>query len=158
MAKVSKEVLDEIWKEIEDSTISNEVVTATLMGNALDIMLRDIDNRIRAAYLRHGINAKAIGGDQILTGLSRYSKAVHTAMYWFERDIEPRIESCTFESEGIKSYEDFRTSANEVCQLLLLTVDRGKFDGAMERIFKYLKRLKKSDRFTDEDLERFILR
>nr|DAH79203.1 MAG TPA: hypothetical protein [Caudoviricetes sp.] len=159
MAKIGKEVLDKIWAEIEDSSISNEVVTATLMSNALDIMLRDIDKRIVAIYRANGIKAEALNGDHILTGMARYSKAIKTALYWFERDIEPRVTECTFGSDGgIKAYDDFRYSANEVCQLIMLAVDRGKIDGAMERIFKYMTRLKQGGRFSKEDIERFIMK
>lgn len=156
--KITKELEKKIGDEIEEGSIIYEMVAATLLCNSLDMMLRDVDNRIRAIYRRHGLNAKPAASDNVITGMSRYSKAVHSALYWFERDIEPRIEACTFESSGLKAYEDFRLSANELCRFILLMVDRGKIDGAMEKIFKFMENLEKGDRFTDEDLNRFIMK
>ena len=90
--------------------------------------------------------------------MARYSKAVKNALYWFGRDIEPRITDCTFDSSGVVAYDDFKCSANELCRFVLMLVDRGKNDGAMEKIFKYLMRLKAGDRFTTDDFNRFYLK
>lgn len=159
LMRAPKEIEQKISAEIEEGSIIYESVAATLMCNSLDVILRDIDNRIRAIYRKHGINAKPADTENIITGMSRYSKAVHNALYWFERDIEPRITDCTFGSAGgVKSYDDFRYSANELVQIVLLCIDRGQYDGAMAKIFRYLDRLKKGTRFSDEDIERFVLK
>lgn len=157
--RAPKEIETKISAAIEDSSIIDEMVAATLMCNSLDVMLRDIDNRIRAIYRKYGLNAKPADTENVLTGMARYSKAVHNALYWFERDVEQRITDCTFGSAGgVKSYDEFRYSANELCQLILLAVDRGKHDGAMAKIFNYLHKLKKGDRFSQEDIDRFFLK
>lgn len=159
LMRAPKDIEQKISVEIEQSSIIFESIAATLMCNALDVMLRDMDNRIRAIYRKYGLNAQPADTENILTGMARYSKAVHNALYWFERDVEKRITDCTFASSGgVKSYDDFRYSANELCQLILLCIDRGQYDGAMEKIFRYLNRLKKGTRFSDEDVERFVLK
>mgnify|MGYP004552722701 CR=1 FL=1 len=157
-SKISKEILDGIDAELDASTIPTEMVTAALICNALDLILRDVDKRIRTVYRNHGLNVKVTDNENILTGMSRYSKAVHNALYWFERDIEPRVVDCTFNSSGVIAYDDFKCSANELCRFIFMLVDRGKIDGAMEKIFKYLMRLKAGDRFTVDDFNRFYLK
>ncbi len=159
MAKISQAKYDEIGKEIESSTILSEMVACTLMCNSLDIMLRDVDKRIRAIYRNHGLNVKVSDDESnIISGMSRYSKAVHNALYWFERDVEKYITDCTFESTGVVSYDDFKMSANELDRFVLMLIDRGKHDGAMQKIFAYLSKLKDGGRFTKEDYDRFILK
>lgn len=159
MAKISQAKYDEIGKEIEASTILTEMVACSLICNGLDIMLRDVDKRIRAIYRNHGLNVKVEEDESnIITGMSRYSKAVHNALYWFERDVEKYITDCTFASTGVVSYDDFKMSANELDRFVLMLIDRGKHDGAMQKIFGYLSKLKDGGRFTQEDYDRFILK
>lgn len=79
--RAPKDIEQKISVEIDDSSIIYESVAATLICNALDVMLRDMDNRIRAIYRKHGLNAKPADTENILTGMARYSKAVHNALY-----------------------------------------------------------------------------
>lgn len=158
MAKVPQALRDEIGKEMEAGTVLNEMVACALMCNGLDIMLRDVDKRIRDIYRKWGLNVRPADDSNIITGMSRYSKAVHNALYWFERDVDTYITDCTFNSTGVVSYDDFKMSANELDRFVLLMIDRGKHDGAMQKIFNYLNRLKKGERFTEEDFNRFILK
>lgn len=154
----NKKVEAEIEKDIEESTITTEMVAATLLCNSLDMFLRDIDSRIRMIYRSHGMNVKVASDDNILSGMARYSKAVHNALYWFEREVEPRITDATFDSTGLAAYEDFRYSANEICRLIMMVIDRGKHENAMVEIFDFLSSMKAGDRFTEEDFERFFLK
>ncbi len=158
MAKVPQALRDEIGKAMESGTILNEMVACALICNGLDIMLRDVDKRIRAIYKVHGLTVKPADDSNIITGMARYSKAVHNALYWFERDVESYITDCTFNSTGVVSYDDFKMSANELDRFVLMLIDRGKHDGAMQKIFNYLNRLKKGERFTEEDFKRFIIK
>ena len=60
--KVPREVFDNIDAELNASTVVTEVVTASLICNALDIMLRDVDNRIRSVYKKYGLNVNNRNG------------------------------------------------------------------------------------------------
>lgn len=154
----NKKVEAEIEQDISKSTITTEMVAATLLCNSLDMFLRDIDSRIRMIYRQHGMNVKVASDENILSGMARYSKAVHNALYWFEREVEPRITDATFDSTGLAAYEDFRYSANEICRLIMMVIDRGKHENAMVEIFDFLSSMKAGDRFTEEDFERFFLK
>lgn len=155
---MNKKVEEEIENEISESTITTEMIACTLLCNSLDIFIRDVDTRIRAIYRKHGMNVKIAAGDNIITGMSRYSKAVHNALYWYERDVEPRITDATFNTTGLAAYDDFRYSANEICRLIMMVIDRGKHENAMVQMFDFLQAMKPGDRFTEEDFDRFFMK
>ena len=156
--KDRQERMTAIEEEIDSGSIVTEMVVATLMCNSLDIILRNVDSRIRAVYRKYGFTAKVADNENVLTGMKRYSEAVHNALYWFGRDTEKRIESCTFDSSGVVAYDDFKCSANELARFCMLLVDRGKADGAMKKIFEFMLGLEPGGRFSQEDIDRYILR
>lgn len=151
-----RELRDRAWKRVAGSKIPDLVKVGLLMSNALSLLTAQIDVMIRAALKAEGVNAKTTGGDgDIICGMKNYAEKTKAAEYWFERDLKPYIEDCTFGSYGVKAYDDFNHSSAEVIQLLMLCVDRGEVDGGMEKVFRSLQRLKKGTRFSDEDIARF---
>ena len=151
-----KELKDRAWKRVAGSKIPDLVKVGLLMSNALSLLTAQIDVMIRAALKAEGVNATTTGGDgDMICGMKNYAEKTKAAEYWFERDLKPYIEDCTFGSYGVKAYDDFNHSSAEVIQLLMLCVDRGGVDGGMEKVFRSLQRLKKGTRFSDEDVARF---
>lgn len=141
-----KELKDRAWKRVAGSKIPDLVKVGLLMSNALSLLAAQIDVMIRAELKAEG---------DIICGMKNYAEKTKAAEYWFERDLKPYIEDCTFGSYGVKAYDDFNHSSAEVIQLLMLCVDRGEVDGGMEKVFRSLQRLKKGTRFSDEDIARF---
>ena len=122
---------DRAWKRVAGSKIPDLVK----VGFLIDVM-------IRAELKAEGVNAKTSGGEgDIICGMKNYAEKTKAAEYWFERDLKPYIEDCTFGSYGVKAYDDFNHSSAEVIQLLMLCVDRGEVDGGMEKVFRSLQRL-----------------
>lgn len=152
-----REVLREVNKDIDESTISNEASTCALMVEALSIMLNDIDWRIRSIYAKHGIIVKS-DDTNILTGMSRYCQAVRLAMAEYERSIRSKFEDCTFGYGGAEKYDSFSRSSNDVARLVMKLCDKGKVDGVLTKIERYIDRFKEQGRFTPEDYQRFILK
>nr|DAH91555.1 MAG TPA: hypothetical protein [Caudoviricetes sp.] len=151
-----KDLHKRAWKRVSNSKIPDLVRMGMLMSNALALLSSQIDARIRAELRAEGMQAKANGGDgDIICGLKNYAEKSKAAAYWFERDLQPFINNCTFGSYGVKAYDDFNHSSSEVIQLIMLCIDRGEVDGGMEKIFRALNRLKKGTRFSDEDIARF---
>lgn len=151
-----RDLRDRAWKRVAGSKIPDLVKVGLLMSNALSLLTAQIDVMIRAALKVEGVNATTTGGDgDMICGMKNYAEKTKAAEYWFERDLKPYIEDCTFGSYGVKAYDDFNHSSAEVIQLLMLCVDRGGVDGGMEKVFRSLQRLKKGTRFSDEDIARF---
>lgn len=151
-----RELRDRAWKRVAVSKIPDLVKVGLLMSNALSLLAAQIDVMVRAELKAEGVNAKTSGGEgDIICGMKNYAEKTKAAEYWFERDLKPYIEDCTFGSYGVKAYDDFNHSSAEVIQLLMLCVDRGEVDGGMEKVFRSLQRLKKGTRFSDEDIARF---
>lgn len=156
---MTKEQGKAINEELSQSTISNEMATVLLIADAMDMMLRDVDRRIRAVYAGHGVNVSGTSGkDNILTGMARYCRAARNASYWYFRDVEPRVSDGTFGSYGAQSYDNFNVAASELARAMMMIVDRGQRDEQMGRIFDFIAGLESSGRFTHEDIERLIVK
>lgn len=151
-----KDLHKRAWKRVSESKIPDMVKLAMLMSNALEILLEHIDMDIRSELRAMGLKYSPSNADgDIICGLKNYAEKSKAAAYWFERDLQPFINNCTFGSYGVKAYDDFNHSSSEVIQLIMLCIDRGEVDGGMEKIFRALHRLKKGTRFSDEDIARF---
>lgn len=151
-----KELRSKAWRRVSESRIPDMVKLGMLMANALATLTEHIDMDIRGELRAMGLGCAPSNSEgDIIRGLRNYSEKTKAAEYWFERDLKPYIEGCTFGSFGVKAYDDFNHSSAEVIQLLMLCVDRGEVDGGMEKVFRSLQRLKKGTRFSDEDIARF---
>ena len=58
----------------------------------------------------------------------------------------------------MESYDGFRRSANDVARLVMKLCDKGKAEGVLTKIERYIDRFKEQGRFTKEDYQRFILK
>lgn len=151
-----KEIRDKAWQRVSDSKIPDLVKVAMLMANSLNLLTVQIDRMVRAEMAAMGVSCKASGGDgDIIRGLRNYSDKVKAAMYWFERDLQNFITDSTFDSYGVKAYDNFNRSSAEVIQLLMLAADRGQTDDGMAKVFRVVHRLKNGTMFSDADIERF---
>ena len=96
-----KELKDRAWKRVAGSKIPDLVKVGLLMSNALFLLTAQIDVMIRAALKAEGVNATTTGGDgDMICGMKNYAEKTKAAEYWFERDLKPYIEDCTFGSYG----------------------------------------------------------
>lgn len=151
-----KDLRKKAWQKVSDSKIPDLVKLGMVTANALEILIEHIDRDIRAEIRSMGLKCSQTNADgDIIRGMKNYSEKAKAAMYWFERDLQPFINNCTFGSYGVKAYDDFNHSSSEVIQLIMLCIDRGEVDGGMEKIFRALHRLKRGTRFSDEDIARF---
>ena len=152
-----KAIMDLVNKSIDESSISSEASACALMTEAVSIMLADIDRRMKAKYSAYGLITKRDGED-ILTGMSRYCQLVRMCMAEYEKSLRSKFEQYTFGYGGVESLDSFSRSANDIARLVMKLCDKGKVDGVLSKIERYIDRFKEQGRFTEEDYERFVLR
>lgn len=152
-----RQVLERIAQQLDGSTISNEAFVAMLFTEALSIILQDLDDRIRATYITNGV---LVAGEpeSILSGMKDYCDAARRQVAEYYRSISRRLEECTYDYKGAECYDSFRRSANDIARIVMKLCDKGKADGVLSKIERYIDRFKEQGRFTEEDYERFILR
>lgn len=121
-----------VRQSIDESTIPEEMSSCMVMATAMEIVMNDVMERIRARYKAVGLDVR---GNDVLKGLRSYCQAVKTAGYWFDREVEPRNVECTFGTYGTAtSYDGFRARCGEVAELMSMIVQASKDPSAMEKI------------------------
>ncbi len=156
--KYQQELRDKAWARVASSKLPDMVKLAILMANALELLTSRTNELIRAELRGMGIDAKPNGGDNLISGLRNYAEKSKAASYWFERDLQKFITDATFESLGVKAFDDFNHSSAEIIQLLMLCVDRSQADGGALKVFNAIHRLKAGTRFDDDDIAKFAFR
>lgn len=164
---IDKKIRDAINADIDASTIPSELKACYLLANALQLLVDNSFERIKAVFHKHGVITNR---NNLLTGITDYCKMVRSASWQFFNRIEPQISGATFEAiydrerpetaeHAAEVYDHFSESANEICRLLLLYIDRtAKSDEAYKTIFKALRRLPSGEIFMDNDYSRFKLK
>lgn len=152
-----KAIMDLVNKSIDESSISSEASACALMTEAVSIMLADIDRRMKAKYSAYGLITKR-DGDDIISGMARYCQLVRMCMAEYEKSLRCKFEQYTFGYGGAESYDSFGRSANDIARLVMKLCDKGKVDGVLSKIERYIDRFKEQGRFTKEDYQRFILK
>ena len=152
-----KAIMDMVNKSIDESSIASEASACALMTEAVSIMLADIDRRMKAKYSAYGMVTKS-NGEDILTGMARYCQLVRMCMAEYEKSLRCKFEQYTFGYGGAESYDSFGRSANDIARLVMKLCDKGKADGVLSKIERYIDRFKEQGRFSKEDYQRFILK
>lgn len=150
---MDKKMRDRIRKEVESSSVSDEIKVLYEMANATELMSVQINERIKSIYVKHGYK---LGENELLTGLNNYCKAVKSASFLFEQRAHPQIADATADGRG--GYDRFNTDSNELCRLILTYIDRcARSDANMAAVFGFLRSLPQGGIFDDEDIDRFRL-
>lgn len=157
MSRVTNtKILDEIEQEMLHSTIPNEIIIMGVLATAIELMSTHTFRRIRTIYNKRGLETKDTGS--ILKGLKMYCTKVREMTYWFDREIEPNTIDCTFTSHGVRSYDNFYHSANEVCQHMMLLFDRLVTPERADEARNLIKGMSSAGLFTEEDIEYFNMK
>jgi hypothetical protein len=152
---MDKATKDKIRKDIDKSSIPDEAKVLYEMANATELMSVQIFERIKAVYVRNGYDLKE---NELLTGLNEYCKNVKMATSRFQAQIHPQIYNATINIAGSGAYDWFNSDTNELCQLVLLYIDRtARNNENYEKIFNFLNGLSSCGIFSDKDINRFVL-
>lgn len=148
--------VETVRRSIDESSIPEEMASCMAMATAMEVVMNDVMERIRARYKAVGLDAK---GNDVLKGLKSYCQAVKTAGYWFDREVEPRNVECTFGTYGTaSSYDSFRARCGEVAELMSMVVQASKDPSAMEKIREAAREAARDRGVTLEDWTRLHLR
>ena len=161
-----KDQIKAIRKDIENSTIPEQLKVLYLMANATEILSQQSFQRIKAVFARHGMLTKE---NDLLTGINQYCKFTKMASYQFFERIDPQIINATW---GMGRDEDnpdapgnpdaldgFNEDANEIVRLVLLYIDRtARNNEAFAKVFKTLRQLPSSGLIHDDDISRFKMK
>lgn len=119
---MTKEELEAIHKDIDASSIPEEMKLMYLMANATQSVVLHIYDRVKLAYLRHGYNTTE---NPLLKGLNEYCKTVKRASSLFEDKIQPQIDNATWgvgldenEEGNLVAFDGFNAKSNEFVRLL----------------------------------------
>lgn len=152
---MDKETKKKIRSEIDHSTIPDEMKVLYQMAAATSLMCEQIDNRIRAIFAKNGFYSRP---NDLLSGITDYCKAAKTASFLFSQRIEPQIIGATIGVGGTKSYDWFNSDSNELCQLVLLYIDRCARDNDnYNKIIDFFLSLTSGEIFKEEDINKYVL-
>lgn len=161
---MKKKDIDQIFSEINETTIPNELLIVFMTANALQLMVNDSFRRIENLYRNYDVKMPS---NSILQGLSHYSKLVIKSSSEFFNSVEPMISTATFDAHydrekpetadhAAKVYDSFGQFSNELCRLILLYLDRTlRNNENYSKVFKTLRQLPSGNLINDEDITRF---
>lgn len=125
-----------------------------MMSLAMDLILRDIDRKIRFEAYRLGTT----GGfkHEKKMQFKRFTDSVRSACYYAEQLGDDVIAST--EKSNYKDLNIWQAESNELARLILLYADKSSEEGATETIFDLLESFKGAGIITEEKLKPFYLR
>lgn len=149
--------MDLVTEDIMATCIPNMLKLLYGIADAMMILAYEIDKQIRYIYLKHGIPAKHGFAESDLKGLGEYVKAAKSMSYWFDRSIEPRIQSSTVNENNefdIELYDHYHSDSNWLLRAICYCIDR---QANHEGILDNIKRLKKPNPciIDEEIIEKF---
>ncbi len=125
-----------------------------MMSLSMDLILRNIDRKIRVEALMRG----KVGGfkhDKKML-FTRFTQAVRTACVLAEQLGDDVIASTV--KSNYKDLNVWQAESNELARLILLYADKSSEEGATERIFDFIESFAGAGIVTDEKLDPFYLR
>lgn len=142
-----------IKEKIDKSSIPDEVKLMYIVACACQYIVEHCDSRIRNVFANCGVKTK---GNDLLSGLNDYSKAVKMASARFYDRIEGQIIGATSEIGGPGSYDGFNGDATELVRLMMLYVDRtARSRDKAGKVFALLGDMPSLGLFTEEDINHF---
>lgn len=150
---MNKETRKLIREKIGKSSIPDEVKLMYIVACACQYLVEHCDSRIRNVFASCGVKTR---GNDLLSGLNDYSKAVKMASARFYDRIEGQIIGATYDIGGAESYDSFNGDATELIRLMMLYIDRTAHDsGKAGEVFALLDKMPSLGIFKDEDIEHF---
>ena len=119
-----------------------------MMSQAMDLILKDADRRMRAKRGEFRHEKKYL--------FNRYAKAVKEACVLSEQLGEDIITSAA--TKDFKEFDTWQEESNELARLMLLYADKSSEEGATEAIFGYLNSFRGAGIITEDVLKRFYLK
>lgn len=151
MNKEKKARIHAAHEEVWHGAVGAKVKIGALLAQALDMLLRNADKGLRAVYRKHGLQ---IDNEVMITGMKNYSDKVKAALYWFERDVEQRINEATYGANGAVAYDETRDISAALAELVCVICDRVSHpDQIYDIIDSITKEVPQGDSFTEEDLK-----
>ena len=125
-----------------------------MMSLSMDLILRDIDRKIRVEALSRGM----VGGFKHEKKMlfTRFTQAVRTACFLAEQLGDDVIASTA--KSNYKDLNVWQAESNELARLILLYADKSSEEGATESIFDFIESFSGAGIVTDEKLDPFYLR
>lgn len=143
-------------KEVWGGAVGAKTKIGALLCQALDMMLRDADKGLRAVYRKHGLN---VTNEVVLAGMKNYCEKFKAALYWFERDVEHRLNEATYEESGAVAYDKTRDISAALAELIYTICDRVSDPDDIYAIIDSIRQeIPQGDTFTDEDLKSLRIR
>ena len=160
---MDKKILEAIHKDIDNSTIPEEMKMMYMFADSLQSIVERVFQRVKNVYACHGYECKE---NELLTGLHNYCKNVKIASTNFYSRINPQIERATWgigrgddEEGNILAYDGFHGAACEIVRLVMLHIDRTANDEkAYAQVFRTLRKLPSKGVFEDKDVARYKLK
>lgn len=125
-----------------------------MMSLSMDLILRDIDRKIRVEALMRG----KVGGFKHEKKMlfTRFTQAVRAACVLAEQLGDDVIASTV--KSNYKDLNVWQAESNELARLILLYADKSSEEGATGRIFDFIESFAGAGIVTDEKLDPFYLR
>lgn len=123
-----------------------ETNTLYIMCRAADLILRDIDRRLRAEGSAYKREKK-----QLVTSILRDCEDVRRRYELLEQDVIRRARSG-------EQYDWFNEDANELARLVLLFADRSSDPDNPNAVFRLLRSQTGAGILTEEHLKRFYMK
>lgn len=142
---MKKEILEAIHKDIDSSSIPEEMKLMYLMANATQSVVLHVYDRIKFAYLRHGYDTTE---NPLLKGLNEYCKTVKRAGVLFEDKIQPQIDGATWsvgldenEEGNIIAFDGFNAKSNEFVRILQNYMNAADPEKMYKAVFTTMRRM-----------------
>lgn len=146
---MKKEVLEAIHKDIDSSSIPEEMKLMYLMANATQSVVLHVYDRIKFAYLRHGYDTTE---NPLLKDLNEYCKTVKRAGVLFEDKIQPQIDGATWsvgldenEEGNIIAFDGFNAKSNEFVRILQNYMNAADPEKMYKAVFTTMRRMTSSE-------------
>ena len=142
---MDKETLKAIHKDIDNSSIPEEMKLMYIMASATQSVVLHVYDRIKGAYANHGYITTE---NSLLKGLNDYCKMVMKASTNFEVRIQPQITNATWgigldedDKGNLVAYDGFNAKASEVVRLLQNYMNAEDPEKMYEAVFRTMRRL-----------------
>jgi hypothetical protein len=160
---MKKEVLEAIHKDIDSSSIPEEMKLMYLMANATQSVVLHVYDRIKFAYLRHGYDTTE---NPLLKGLNEYCKTVKRAGVLFEDKIQPQIDGATWsvgldenEEGNIIAFDGFNAKSNEFVRILQNYMNAADPEKMYKAVFTTMRRMASpKPLFENKDISHFKMK
>lgn len=141
---MDKKTLKTIHKEIDSSSIPEEMKYMYMMASATQSVVEHVFSRIKGVYLNNRYECKE---NDVLSGLVNYCKAVKSASFQFYERIQPLIDNATWsvgleedETGNVVAFDGFNAKCNELVRLGLNYMNAADPKKMYEAVFTVMRR------------------